>query len=71
MHGGTDSHGVHFHLPPRQPPLTYVKETLSGEMPQVYTIKTTEQQAEENMMGVIRARNRKAAVLPREYGPVN
>ena len=48
-----------------------VKETLSGEMPIVYTTIKTEQQAEENMMDVIRARTRKAAVLPRENGPVN
>ena len=48
-----------------------IQETLSGEMPQAYTTIKTELQAEENMMGVIRARARKAAVLPREYGPVN
>ena len=56
------------------PPMTYecmVMETLSSEVPQVYTTIKTESQAEENMMGVIRARSRKAAVLPREYGPVN
>ena len=40
-------------------------------MPQAYTTIKTEQQAEENMMGVVRARSRKAAVLPREYGPIN
>ena len=48
-----------------------VRETLSGEVPQVCTIIKTEQQAEEKMMGVIRARSRKATALPREYGPVN
>ena len=48
-----------------------VRETLSGEVPQVYTTIKTEQQAEEIMMGVVRARSRKATVLPREYGPVN
>ena len=55
-------------------PMTYecmIMETLSGEMPQVYATVKTEPQAEENMMGVIRVRTRKAAVLPREYGPVN
>ena len=48
-----------------------IREKLSGEMPQAYTTIKTEQQAEENMMGVVRAGSRKAAVLPREYGPVN
>ena len=48
-----------------------IRETLSGEMLQTYTTIKTEQQAEENMMGVVRARSRKAAVLPRKYGPVN
>ena len=48
-----------------------IRETLSGEMPQAYTTIKTEQQAEENMMAVVRARSRKAAVLPREYGPIN
>ena len=40
-------------------------------MPQAYITIKTEQQAEENMMGVARARSPKAAVLPREYGPIN
>ena len=40
-------------------------------MPQVYTTIKTEQQSEENMMGVIKARTRKATVLPREFGSVN
>ena len=56
------------------PPMNYgqmIRETLSGEMPQAYTTIKTEQQAEENMMGVVRARSRKAAVLPRENGPIN
>ena len=56
------------------PPMNYdqmIRETLSGEMPQAYTTIKTEQQAEENMMGVVRARSRKPAVLPREYGPIN
>ena len=56
------------------PPLNYeqmIRDTPKGEMPQAYTTIKTEQQAEENMMGVVRARSRKAAVLPREYGPIN
>ena len=56
------------------PPMSYdqmIRETLSGEMPQEYTTIKTEQQAEENMMGVVRARSRKAAVLPRQYSPIN
>ena len=48
-----------------------IRETLSIEVSQAYTTIKTEQQAEENMMGVVRARSRKATVLPREYGPVN
>ena len=56
------------------PPMSYaqmIRETYSGEVPQAYTTIKTEQQVEENMMGVVRARSRKAAVLPREYGPIN
>ena len=56
------------------PPMDYefvIRELLSCEVPQVYTTLKTEQQAEENMMGVLRARTRKATILPREYGPVN
>ena len=55
------------------PPIDYefvIRELLSGQVPQVYTTLKTEQQAEENMMGVIRALTRKATVLPREYGSV-
>ena len=48
-----------------------IRETYSGEVPQAYTTVKTEQQVEENMMGVVRARSRKAAVLPRENGPIN
>ena len=48
-----------------------VRELLSSEVPQAYTTIKTEQQAEEIMMGVIRARAQKARVLSREYGPVN
>ena len=56
------------------PPMSYaqmIRETYSGEVPQAYTTVKTEQQVEDNMMGVVRARSRKAAVLPREYGPIN
>ena len=56
------------------PPMSYaqmIRETYSGEVPQAYPTVKTEQQVEENMMGVVRARSRKAAVLPREYGPIN
>ena len=42
-----------------------IRETY--EIPQAYTTIETEQQAEENMMGVVRARSRKAAVLPRSH----
>ena len=48
-----------------------IRETLSGEMPQTYTTVKTEQHAGEKMMGVVRDRSRKTAVLPREYGPIN
>ena len=56
------------------PPMNYeqvIPETLSGEKPQAFTSIKTEQQAEESMVGVVRARSRKAAILPREYGPIN
>ena len=56
------------------PPMSYaqmIRETYSGEVPQAYTTVKTEQQVEENMMGVVRAHSRKAAVVPREYGPIN
>ena len=55
------------------PPLNYaqmIQETFSGEMPQAYTTIKTEQQVEESLMGVVRARSRKAAVLPRKYSPI-
>ena len=48
-----------------------IRETYSGEVPQAYTTVKTEQQVGENMMGVVRARSRKAAVLPREHGHIN
>ena len=47
------------------PPMDYeyvIKELLSSEVPQVHTAIKTEQQAEENMMGIIRAGTRKATV---------
>ena len=56
------------------PPKSYaqmIRETYSGEVSQAYSTVKTEQQVEENMMGVVRARWRKAAVLPREYCPIN
>ena len=48
-----------------------IKELLGSELPQAYTTIKTEQQSEENMMGVIRTRTRKVIVLPSEFGPVN
>ena len=57
-----------------RPPLTYqriVQAVLSGEMPHGYTTLKSEKQLEENLMGLLRARARKACPLPREYGPVN
>ena len=43
----------------------------SGEMPHGYTTLKSEKQLEENLMGLLRARTRKACPLPREHGPVN
>ena len=57
-----------------RPSLTYprvVQAVLSGEMPHGYTTLKSEKQLEENSMGLLRARTRKACPLPREYGPVN
>ena len=57
-----------------RPPLTYprvVQAVLSGEMPHGYTTLKSEKQLEENLMGLLRDRTRKACPLPREYGPVN
>ena len=48
-----------------------VCDLLSSEVPPACTTVKTEQQAEEDMMGVVRARTRKASVLPRDYAPVN
>ena len=56
------------------PPLAYPKmlgTAMSGEMPQAYTAINSEKQLEENLMGLLRARTRKAGQLPREHGPVN
>ena len=55
-------------------PLTYSKvlsAIMSGEMPQAYTTIETEKQLEENLMGLLRGRTRKANPLLREHGPVN
>ena len=57
-----------------EPPMTYayaVRNVRSGKVPQAYTTIKSEAQLEENMMGVIKARTRKACPLPREYRPVN
>ena len=48
-----------------------ISELLSGEVRQVNTTLKTEQQVEENKMGVIIARTRRATVLPRDNSPVN
>ena len=57
-----------------RPSLAYprvVHAVLSGEMPHGYTTLKSEKQLEENLMGLLRARTRKACPLPREHGPVN
>ena len=57
-----------------RPSLAYprvVHAVLSGEMPHGYTTLKLERQLEENLMGLLRARKRKACPLPREYGPIN
>ena len=57
-----------------RPSLTYprvVQAVLSGEMPHGYTTLKSEKQLEENLMGLLRARTRKAYPLPQEYGPIN
>ena len=48
-----------------------VHAVLSGEMPHGYTTLKSEKQLEENLMGLLRARTRKACPRPREHGPVN
>ena len=55
-------------------PLTYPKvisAIMSEEMPQAYTTIKTEKQLEENLMGLLRARTRKASPLHQEHSPVN
>ena len=57
-----------------RPSLAYprvVHAVLSGEMPLGYTTLKSERQLEENLMGLLRARTRKACPLLREYGPIN
>ena len=57
-----------------RPSLTYprvVQAVLSGEMPHGYTTLKSEKQLEENLMGLLHVRTRKACPLPREYGPIN
>ena len=57
-----------------RPPLAYprvIHAVLSGEVPHGYTTIKSERELEENLMGLLRARTRKACPLPREHGPVN
>ena len=57
-----------------RPSLAYprvIHAVLSGEVPHGYTTLKTERELEENLMGLLRARTRKASPLPREHGPVN
>ena len=57
-----------------RPSLDYprvVHAVLSGEMPHGYTTLKSERELEENLLGLLRARTRKACPLPREHGPVN
>ena len=57
-----------------RPSLAYPRvahAVLSGEMPHGYTTLKSKKQLEENLMGLLRARTRKACPLPREHGPVN
>ena len=57
-----------------RPSLAYprvVHAVLSGEMPHGHTTLKSEKQLVENLMGLLRARTRKACPLPREHGPVN
>ena len=57
-----------------RPPLAYprvIQGVLSGEVPHGYTTLKSERQIEENLLGLLRARTRKACPLPREHGPVN
>ena len=70
VHVATVSIFTYLQGSPRMSYAQMMRETYSGEVPQAYTTVKSEQQVEENMMGVVRARSRKAAVLPREYGPI-
>ena len=57
-----------------RPSLAYprvIHAVLSGEVPHGYTTLKSERELEENLMGLLRARTRKACPLPREHGPVN
>ena len=57
-----------------RPSLAYsrvIQAVLSGEVPHGYTTLKSERELEENLMGLLRARTRKACPLPREHGPVN
>ena len=59
---------------PGRPSLAYprvIHAVFSGEMPHGYTTLKSERELEENLMGLLRARTRKACPLPREHGPVN
>ena len=72
---GSQMHMVSFctYLQGR-PSLAYprvVHAVLSSEIPHGYTTLKSEKQLEENLMGLLRARTRKACPLPREHGPVN
>ena len=53
------------------PILLVIHAVLSGEMPHGYTTLKSERELEENLVGLLRARTRKACPLPREHGPVN
>ena len=44
---------------------------MSGEIPQAYTTIKTEKQLEEILMGILRARTRKACPLPHQHSPVS
>ena len=62
---------LNLHVFTGRPPMDYeyvFKELLSSEVRQVFTTIKTKQQSDENMIGIIRARTRKATVLPREFG---
>ena len=57
-----------------RPSLAYprvIHAVLSGEVPHGYTTVKSERELEENLMGLLRARTRKACPLPQDHGPVN